>query len=229
MIGTLNEGALHAELKEWYRRPRDRAEAEVDGYVVDLVRAGLLIEIQTGGFAPLRRKLDVLLQRYRVRLVAPVALSRRIVRVSDDGVVLSSRRSPKAGRVEDVFARLVSFPELLAHDRFELEVVLTHQDEVRLHRPGRAYRRRGWVVAGRALASVERSLTLGSPADAAALLPGGLPEPFDTSDLAAAAGIDRRLAQQMTYCLRRAGALEPDGKRGRSALYRLGRRANVCS
>ena len=62
MIGTLNEGALHAELKEWYRRPRDRAEEKVEGYVVDLVRGRLLIEIQTGNFAPLRRKLDALLR-----------------------------------------------------------------------------------------------------------------------------------------------------------------------
>ena len=78
MIGTLNEGALHAGLKEWYRRPRDRPEEKVDGYVVDLVRGRLLIEIQTGNFTPLRRKLDALLPSHRVRLVAPVALSRRI-------------------------------------------------------------------------------------------------------------------------------------------------------
>jgi hypothetical protein len=221
VIGTLNEGALHAELKEWYRRPRDRAEEKVDGYVVDLVRGRLLIEIQTGNFSPLRRKLDCLLRTHRVRLVAPVALSRRIVRVSDEGVVLSSRRSPKAGRIEDVFARLVSFPGLLAHDRFELEVVLTRQDEVRVFRPGRAYRRRGWVVAGRSLIAVEDSVTIASPADAAALLPAGLPESFDTAELAAAAGIDRRLAQQMTYCLRLAGALEATGQRGRAALYAL--------
>jgi hypothetical protein len=221
MIGTLNEGALHAGLKEWYRRPRDRAEEKVDGYIVDLVRGRLLIEIQTGGFAPLRRKLDALLRTHRVRLVAPVALSRRIVRVSDDGIVLSSRRSPKRGCVEDVFARLVSFPRLLANDRFELEIVLTHQDEVRMFRPGRAHRRRGWIVAGRSLTAVDGSVTIASPADAAALLPTGMPSSFDTAELASAAGIDRRLAQQMTYCLRHAGALESSGKRGRASLYRL--------
>jgi hypothetical protein len=226
VIGTLNEGALHAQLKEWYRRPRDRAEAAVGGFVIDLVRGRLLIEIQTGGFAPLRRKLDALLGSHRVRLVAPVAVSRRIVRVSDDGVVLSSRRSPRAGRVEDVFSRLVSFPGLLANERFELEVVLTHQDEVRVHRPGRAYRRRGWLVVGRSLVSVEGSVAMRCPADAARLLPVGLPEAFDTAELAEAADIDRSLAQQMTYCLHHAGALVPAGKRGRAALYR---RSNMCS
>jgi hypothetical protein len=58
-------------------------------------------------------------------------------------------------------------------------------------------------------------------ADALALLPAGLPTSFDTGELAAAAGIDRRLAQQMTYCLRNAGALAATGKRGRAALYQL--------
>jgi len=53
-IGTLNEGALHAQLKDWYRRRGDRVEQLVDGFVVDLVRGELLVEIQTGSFAPLR-------------------------------------------------------------------------------------------------------------------------------------------------------------------------------
>ena len=89
MIGMLREGALHAQLKEWYRQPGDRLEAPVSKYVVDLVRDDLLVEIQTGGFAPLRAKLDALTREHRVRLVAPVALERRIPRLSVDGEVLS--------------------------------------------------------------------------------------------------------------------------------------------
>jgi hypothetical protein len=201
-IGTLREGALHAQLKDWYRQPGDRLEQPVESYVVDLVRGGLLVEIQTGGFAPLRRKLDVLSREHEVRLVAPVAASRRIVRMSDGGEVLSARRSPRRGRVEDVFARLVSIPQLLRRPGFELEVLLTAEDELRVHRPGRAYRRRGWIVAGRRLSAVESRVLIGGPAEAAALLPDTLPARFGTAELAAAAGITRRLAQQATYCLR---------------------------
>jgi hypothetical protein len=217
-IGTLNEGALHAQLKEWYRRPDDRLEELVGGYVIDLVRGETLVEFQTGGFAPLRRKLAALTAAHPVRLVAPIAVTRRIVRMDDGGEILSERRSPKRGRVEDVFARLVSFPALLCDPRFELEVLLTHQDELRVHRPGRAYRRRGWVVAGRSLAAVEETVRLACAADAAALLPE-LPEAFDTAELAAAAGITRRLAQQMTYCLRAMGVLETAGTRRRALLH----------
>jgi hypothetical protein len=149
-IGTLNEGALHAQLKDWYRRPGDRVEQAVDGFVVDLVRGDLLVEIQTGGFAPLRRKLELLTRQHPVRLVAPVPLVRTIIRLSDEGELLSARRSPRRGRIEDIFDRLVSIPSLLCCPRFELEVILSHQDELRVYRQGR---RSGatagsWPVAG---------------------------------------------------------------------------------
>jgi hypothetical protein len=219
VIGTLNEGSLHAQLKAWYRRPGDLIEHPVDGYVIDLVRGETLVEIQTGGLAPLRRKLERLLDRHAVRLVLPIAVSRRIVRLTADGEVIGARRSPRHGRPEHVFARLVSVPALLALPQFEIELLLTHEEEYRRHEPGRAFRRHGWVVAGRSLVSVEESVVLSTPADAASLLPE-LPEPFDTAELAAAGGCDRRLAQQMTYCLRALGALEADGHRGRAVLYR---------
>jgi hypothetical protein len=148
------------------------------------------------------------------------ALTRRIIRLSGDGEVLSGRRSPRHGSPQDIFARLVSVPALLAHPHFELELLLTHETEHRRHQPGRAFRRHGWVVVGRSLVSVEQSLTLRTPDDAAALLPG-LPDPFDTAELAAAAGCSRRLAQQTTYCLRAMGTLIADGRRARAVLYRF--------
>jgi hypothetical protein len=218
-IGTLREGSLHAQLKAWYRRPGDELEVPVAGYVVDLVRGDLLVEIQTGGFAPLRAKLDALTREHPVRLVAPVALGRRIVRLSPDGAVVSARRSPRRGRIEDVFRRLVSIPALLCRPQFELEVLLTREDELRVHTPGRSFRRHGWTVSGRALAAVEARVPIRSPGEAAALLPAALPDVFDTSELAEAASIDRRLAQQMAYCLRLMGVLEKQGKRERSNLY----------
>jgi len=225
-IGTLNEGGLHAQLKDWYRRPDDRIEAVVDGFVVDLVRGDLLVEIQTGSFAPLRRKLELLLPRHRLRLVAPVPLVRRIIRLSDEGELLSARRSPRRGRLEDVFSRLVSIPSLLACPHFELEVLLIHLDEHRVYRPGKAFRRHGWVVVGRRLVSVEQRVRIVCPDDAARLLPPGLPELFDTAQLAEAAAIERRLAQQMTYCLRSVGVLHPAGKRGNTIVHRrAGRKA----
>lgn len=216
-IGTLAEGALHAQLKAWYRVDGDLVEHPVGNHVIDIVRGDLLIEIQTGGFTPLRRKL-VALEDRRIRVVAPIAVENRIVRLGGGGEVLSSRRSPKRGRVEDVFSKLVAIPDLLG--RFELEVLLIEQQEIRTHQPGKAFRRRGWVVEGRALVKVVDSVPIPDPSAAVALLPEGLPEEFDTSDLAVAGGLPRRTAQQMAYCLRKMGMIEAVGKRGNAVTYR---------
>jgi hypothetical protein len=62
-----------------------------------------------------------------VRLVAPVPLVRTLTRLSDEAETLSARRSPRRGRVEDIFERLVSIPSLRSGPCFELELILTHQ------------------------------------------------------------------------------------------------------
>ena len=224
MIGTLNEGSLHAQLKQWYAVEGDQMEQPVDGYVIDLVRGDLLVEVQTGGFAPLRKKLTNLLESHTVRLLAPIARDRRIVRLSDGGEILSARRSPKHGRFEDVFARLVSIPTLINEDGFELEVVLTIEDEYRTHQPGKAWRRGGWVVAGRSLERVAEKKLFASAQDLAAMLPTDLPEPFTTTDLAASIRCSLRLAQQIVFCLRKLDVLMMSGKSGNSIEYqrRLG-------
>ncbi len=219
MIGTLNEGSLHAALKVWYAEPGDVVEQPLDGYVVDLVRQDLLIEVQTGGFSSLRSKLEDLTERHRVRVVAPIAQTRTIIRMSDDGERLSSRRSPKHGRFEDIFARLVSFPSLIQRDNFELDVLLTVEEEVRVHRPGQAWRRNGWVVLGRSLVEVAETRMMRTGKDLAHLLPAGLPPNFTTADIADSAGMARRVAQQMVYCLRAVGMVKIAGKEGNSLIY----------
>jgi hypothetical protein len=218
-IGTLNESPLHAALKAWYCRPGDRAEMEVDGFVIDLVRGDLLIEIQTSGFSGIKDKLVALTAHHPLRLVYPIPLEKWIVKQDGDGERIGRRKSPKRGQVEDVFWELVSFPQLLAHPSFSLEVLLTREDEVRRHRPGRAWRRRGWVTEERRLLDVVSRHRFETPESLAPLLPDSLPEPFTTADLAAAIGRPRRLAQKMAYCLREMGTIDPAGKRGRAVLY----------
>lgn len=219
-VGTLREKPLHAALKRWYTQPGDRIEEPVDGFVIDLVRDdGLLIEIQTRGFAAMKRKLTTLLERHAVRVVHPIPVERTIVKIGDGGEVLSRRRSPKRGAVVDLFAELVSFPQLVAHPGLSLDVLLTREDEVRHFDGTKAWRRNGWVVDERRLVEVLDRLLINSPACLGRLLPNEVPDEFTTADLAAVLRRPRRLAQQMTFCLRRAGVIETMGKNGNTLVY----------
>lgn len=221
-IGILREKPLHAALKRWYARAGDGIEVAVDGYVIDLVRGELLIEIQTRGFSAMRPKVIALLARgHRVRIIHPIAVDRWIVNVDIDGSVLVRRRSPRHGIVADLVGELVSFPALLAHPGLEIEVLLTREEEYRRHDPGRCWRRRGWTVVERRLVDVVDRALLTRTEDLARLLPEGLPDPFTTADLALRLGRPRRMAQQMAYCLRKAGVVEVMGSRGQAVTYRI--------
>ena len=194
-------------------------EVPVDGYVIDLVRGETLVEFQTGGFSALRRKLPALLQRHVVHLVTPIAVARHILKIDAAGELLSQRRSPKRGRIEDIFAELVSIPAVLNHPRFSLEVVLVELDETRMQQAKRAFRRRGWSVLGRALRKVLDRVVVNDAAHAMGLLPQGLAHTFTTAEIAAAGALPRRLAQQMAYCLQALGCIERVGKRGNAQCY----------
>jgi len=198
-------------------------EVPVDGFVIDLVRDDVLVEVQTSGFSSMKRKLVTLLDLgHRVRIVYPVPIDKWIVKIDADGNELSRRRSPKHGSPIDVFSELVSFPELVADPRLEIDVVLIHEEEHRRHDPTRAWRRKGWMVEERRLIGVVDAMSIDGPGDLADMLPATLPDPFTTAELAAALGRSRRLAQQMAYCLRQAGVIVIAGKQGNAIAYRRG-------
>ena len=136
-----------------------------------------------------------------------------------DGGAPSRRKSPLRAGVCDVFDRMVSMPDLIGHENFELQVALTREEKVQRHEPGRAWRRRGWVTVERRLLEVCETVTLRTRADYLALLPEGLGPEFTTSELASALGCQRGLAQKMAYCLRKSGLIEQVGTAARSAVY----------
>jgi hypothetical protein len=217
----MREGPLHAAVKTLLAAPGDRFEVPVGRYVIDLVRAdGELVEVQTGGFGPLGKKLDALLDDHRVRIVHPVAAERRIVRVDEQGEVLSARRSPKRETALAVFDKLVAFPSLLTHPNLTIEVLLLREDHIR-HPEPTTKRRRTRDPGERRLVEVLDRVALRTPQDILAALPALPPEAFSTRELAAAFRCNLVLAQRTLYCLRTIGIVEPAGKRGRAPLHAL--------
>lgn len=220
-IGDLNESPLHASLKRSLAPLGSRFEVRLAGYVIDAVHDDILIEVQTRQVGKLRPKLTNLLAAHRVRLVIPVASERWIVRRGSDGG--KRRRSPKRAGMLDALAELVAIPHLLDHPNLEVEVALIAEEETREHRPGVAWRRRGWVtVERRLLRVVSRQLLQGARAWIAAL-PHDLPERFTTLDVAGGRPSRRTTAQRASYVLREAGVIVPCGRSGRSTTYTLSR------
>ena len=214
------ETSLHRALKAWYAADEGgRVEVRVDGYRIDAVEPdGRLVEVQCGPLAALRPKLARLLPGHRVRVVQPVLARRRIVRRDRvDGPDRSARYSPRRGDAFDAFEHLVGLAGLLAEPNLTVDVLRVEVDEVRLTGRGR----RGDRVLDRRLREVVGLDRIAGPADLLAIVPGPLPQPFTTRDLARLAGRPDWLARRAAYCLRVSGAAVEVGRRGALRSYRL--------
>jgi hypothetical protein len=223
-IGTLQETSLHASLKEWYLQPGDRLEVMVEGFIIDIVRGEILIEIQTRNFSAIKRKLQYLVDKYPLRLVYPISKERWLINsTGDPNGEIKRRKSPHRAEMVDLFIELVRLPDLVTHENFSLEALLI-QEEVLRRKVGRgSWRRKGWSVFDRRLLGVIDRQVFASPADYSTLLPTKLPQAFTSADLAKALGKPRYLAQKMAYCLRKMGVITIAGKERNAMIYSRGK------
>jgi hypothetical protein len=219
------ETSLHRQLKALYAGDDGRQEVVCEGYRIDAVRGGELIEIQHGSLAAIRDKIRRLLAQHRVRIVKPIVAHKLLVKLDRrGGVEIDRRRSPKRGVLLDVFDELVYFTRVFPHEQLTLEVVLVDVEEIRY--PGRGKRRRRrrqaqeFQVDDQRLMRIVESHSFVAAADLLRLLPRRMPRQFHTAHLAKRLKAPRWTAQRIAYCLREMGAVQIVGKQGNAMLYR---------
>jgi hypothetical protein len=219
------ETSLHRQLKAIYAGADGQQEVVCDGYRIDAVRCAELIEIQHGSLTAIRDKIRRLLEKHRVRIVKPIVANKLLVKLDRrGGAELDRRRSPKRGKLLDVFEELVYFTRVFPHPQLTLEVVLVDVEERRY--PGRGKRRRRrregqeFQVEDQRLVRIVESHSFATAADLRRLLPGRMPRQFHTAHLAERLKAPRWTAQRIAYCLRKMGAVEIVGKQGNALLYR---------
>jgi hypothetical protein len=223
------ETSLHKQLKALYAGANGQQEVVCDGFRIDAVLDGELIEIQHGSLAAIRDKTRRLLADHCVRIVKPIIANKMLIKLDrPGGAEVSRRRSPKRGTLLDVFDELVYFTRVFPHERLTLEVALVDIEERRC--PGRGKRRRRrrqgqeYRVEDQRLVAVASRHTFVSAADLIRLLPRRLPKRFHTAHLAERLPAPRWTAQRIAYCLREMGAVEVVGKAGNAILYSHTRR-----
>lgn len=215
----MNEFSLHSEIKKVYSLPGDRFEVKLDNYIVDLLRENLIIEVQTKNFSALKDKLQVLTEKHQVRLVYPLPEKKWITHVTKDQIVLNTRKSPKKGKLTDLFRELVMIPQMIGVENFSLEVLFIDEEEVRCDDGKGSWRRRGVSIVERKLLKVNNRILFQTKADYLKILPEGLSEVFTNRELAKLAKISVRTARQITYCLRKSSLIRLAVKKGREMVF----------
>jgi hypothetical protein len=217
----MTEYSLHSEIKDWYMVSGDELEVKVEDFIVDILRGKLLIEIQTGNFSAIKKKLIQLLSNHQVRLVYPIAKLKWIVHVSRSGEFVRRRKSPKKGKLTDLFYELVHTPSLIKDRNFSLEVLLIEEEEVRCNDGRGSWRRKGISVKDRKLLNVFDRVMFEVSQDFLEFLPEELDGYFTKKVLALKLKISVRLAQKITYCLRKMGTISIAGKKRNELLFQV--------
>jgi hypothetical protein len=214
------ESSLHSAIKKWYFLDGDRLEDRVDDFVVDIVRGDLLIEIQIANFSAIKSKLSRLLNHHKVRLVYPIPKEKWIVHKSiSTGETYGRRRSPKKGRLSDLFNELIRVPSLFSKGNFSVEVLMIEVEEIWCNDGRGSWRRKGASIEDRKLIRVFQREVFENKADFLRFLPNDLPDPFSNMNLAEHLGIPVNQSRKMTYSLRKIGTIEHVDKNRNQMLF----------
>ena len=214
------ESSLHLAIKKWYSLEGDKLEDRVGDFVVDIVRGDLLIEIQIANFSSIKPKLSRLLNDHKVRLVYPIAKEKWIVHKSmATGETYGRRRSPKKGRLSDLFGELIRIPSLFSNGNLSVEVLMVEVEEIWCNDGRGSWRRKGGSIEDRKLIRVFERRIFEHKADFLKVLPEDLRDPFSNRNLAESLGITISQARKMTYALRKIGTITHVGKNGNQMLF----------
>ena len=243
-IGTLREKRLHAAIKRYlcpdetcHERPVGDLLRE-DGtkprrMVADILTDDHILEVQTGGFFPLREKIGWYFTHTpcRVTVVHPIPAVKYLSWIDPaDGTVLSRHKSPKRGKVRDVAKELYWISDYIGDPRFSVRLLLLELEEYRLADGWSRDKKRGSNRYERFPTALLGDVTLWKAADYAAyFLPPALSSPdaegnypaFTAAAYAKATGIRGRATYSMIHLLERLELVrESEEKAGRSKAYR---------
>ena len=244
-IGTYSEKRLHKILKYYFCDDEDCHEVRIKpdgialtdpearsrgaesgrgGFIADIFRDGEIIEIQTGGFYPLKPKLEFYLNNtdYKITVVHPIAAKKWVSWINpEDGSIGKRSKSPKKGVASDVLPEIFWLSELMKNERLSFKMMLLEIDEYRLLDGWGNGGKRGSNRYDRVPNVLVDIVEFGAPDYAKVLMPQGLDGEFTSGDLSALTKLRGRKLSYALKLLCNTADAEKCGKKGNSYIYKL--------
>ncbi len=219
-IGTLQEKTVHAVLKHYYAPDEDMHEIPIDNFVADIYTGNEIIEIQTSQFNRMRDKLSCFLPQYPVTIVHPIPHYKWLCWIDEEtGECSKPRKSPARGSVYKVFGELYKIKDYLPHENLRLCFPLIDIEEYRLLNGWSKDKKKGSERYDRIPVALVEEVRFERREDYVQLIPYELTEPFTSSELGKAVGINKKEAGLVLNILLHLEVVERVGKKGRSFAY----------
>lgn len=219
-IGTLGEKTMHAVLKHYFEPYTANHEVKIGGFVADIVGENGIIEIQTGNFNKLRRKLESFLEVTTVTVVYPIPRTKWIVWIDKEtGEVTKKRKSPKKGSPYEVFPELYKIKPFLTHENFRLCIVMVDTIEYRNLDGWSEDKKKGSSRYERIPVELIDELHFDNIWDYLKLIPDDISDSFTSKDYKKLTGLSLKKAQIAMNVLQYTNSIKQNGKAGRLRLY----------
>ncbi|MBE6590314.1 MAG: hypothetical protein E7643_09055 [Ruminococcaceae bacterium] len=223
-IGTLAEKRMHAILKKYVCPNENYHEIPVDGtrYVSDVRVGNSAYEIQTGLFAPMKKKIGYYLEEtdLTVTVVHPIVAKKWVAWVDPLTRSVSERvPSPKHEKEADLLPLLYPLIPYLESPRLCFRLLVIEAMDFRILSKGEKARKKRSSKYERIPLSLLREVSFSSLDDYRRFLPDALPSPFKVSDFAKATGYRGVDAYSAVRVLVALGVIRETEKIGRAMAF----------
>ena len=222
-IGTLGEKALHAIIKSYYDDDIEHQEIEVCGFVADIFSENKIIEIQTGSFERLNKKLEKYLELFDVTVVYPVSRNKNIIWIDpDSGDIIAKNKSTKKGTEIEFLYEASKIRKFLDNRKLNFEILLIDVDEYRLLDGYGHDKKKRCTKLYKMPISLHGVININSRSDVKKLLPPELTDGrFTFSDFEKITKLKGRKARYSLNTLIACEIITAVDTRGRSVIYEM--------
>ncbi len=227
MINTYNESNLHNSLKKIFaERIGGVTEHQTGAFVCDIYTPETIIEIQTANLSSLKKKINFLLQNHNVEIVFPVAEQTVIETWTEDGELVSTRKSPKKEDALCIFKQITQLWQFVDNNKFSIRLLFINQKQIRIKteekiqliNKSRRFKK-NWYKKNRKLLSINNEQVLSSKEDYAKLVKEIIKtEQFCRKELEQTVGKD---AGVILWVLKKMEIIEYTETKGRKIYYAI--------
>ena len=223
-FGTLAEKRLHAVIKKYICPNEDFHEAPMEGtrFLADIRVGDDIVEVQTGAFYPMQKKIDHYLQNTdcTVTVVHPIAAVRRLSWVDPDTFEIGNARRVAGERAEALLPELYCLLPHLGNPRLRFRLLLLEVHDFRLKNGKRSRDgKRGSVRYERMPLALLDELNFNVPDDFRRFLPENLPPFFTVKQFSTATKIRGRDSYSAVRVLAALGLLAPAEPIGKAMAF----------
>ncbi len=236
MINTYNESELHKTLKLYYAELYGgQTEIQFHKWICDIqTPSGTIIEIQTSNLAALKEKaLAAIKEKKDFIIVHPIITEKRIENYTQEGILVSKRKSPKSETIYSELKSLTGVYDILLSRYVTLifiEISSTEQriktdTKIQLANKSRMYKK-NWYKTGKKLTEIKKEHLFHGKKSYLELLPK-LPETFSSSELKEKLNSDefpknaKQNANLILWLFYRMNLIEKTEKKERRIYYKI--------